>query len=34
MKINDIFKKINKKKFLNLKFDFENFSNINDFVKI
>ena len=34
MKINNIFKNINKKKFSNLKFDFKRFSNINNFVKI
>ena len=34
MKINDIFKKINKKKSSNLKFNFEKISNIDDFIKI
>ena len=34
MKINNIFKKMNKKKSLNLKFNFEKISNINDFIKI
>ena len=34
MKMNNMFKKMNEEKFLSLKFNFEKFSNINDFVKI
>ena len=34
MKINDVFKKMNEEKPSNLKFVFEEFSNIDNFIKI